>query len=91
MATIQTTAKTVSAAIASEVVDAICEEYGYQALLPNPAYSEGNGQPETIPNPQSKAQFSQARLDEFTYTWVKNIVVSRRKRLVIVDTTVTGL
>lgn len=95
MATIQTTAKIVSSGLANEIVDAISEEYGYQATIANPAYAvvDGvpNGQPETITNPQTKAQFTQEKLDEFAYTWVKNIVVTRRRRNVVVDTTTAGL
>jgi len=90
MATIQTTAKTVTTAQALGFVDAICDEYGYQETISNPDYTSENGQPETIPNPQSKAQFAQSKLDEFALTWGRNIMISYRRRQLVVDTN-TGL
>jgi len=90
MATIQTTPKTVTTAQALEFVNAVCDEYGYQATVSNPAYEEGNGQPETIPNPISKQVFAQSKLDEFALTWGRNIMLSYRRRQVTIDTN-TGL
>lgn len=90
MATIQTTAKTVTLAQALKFVDAVCDEYGYQPTIPNPAYIPENGQPETIPNPISKNQFTQSKLDEFAWTWGRNIVIAYNRRQVAVDTN-TGL
>jgi len=84
MATIQTTAKTISNAQALEFVYAICEEYQYQNLIPNPLFGQ-EGQAETIANPQTKSQFAQARFDEFAHTWARSIVISYRKRKVQVS------
>jgi len=94
MATIQTTAKTVTTNQALKFVDAVCDTYGYQATISNPAYEvvDGvpNGQPETIPNPVSKAQFAQHKLDDFALTWARNIIIDYNRRQIVVDTN-TGL
>jgi len=90
MATIQTTAKTVTTQQALKFVDAVCDTYGYQAIISNPAYTPENGQPETIPNPVSQNQFAQDKLDDFALTWGRNIVIEYNRRQLVVDTN-TGL
>lgn len=90
MATIQTTAKTVTSQQALKFVDAVCDEYGYQATVSNPNYTPESGLPETIPNPITKAQFAQSKMDEFVLTWGRNIVISYNRRQIAVDTN-TGL
>ncbi len=74
MATIQTTAFTVSNAKATEMVDIICQEYNYQTTVP-----DGNGR--SIPNPQTKAQFTQAIIDNFFQTWLKNMYRTYKERV----------
>lgn len=73
MPTIQTSAKTVDTALAIEIRDAFCDEYGYQDTI--------NGQP----NPQSKASFAQERMDNNFVENVKDIVVNYRKRQVSIN------
>lgn len=79
MPTIQTTGKTVSASLAQEFVNAICNNYNYQDTI--------DGQP----NPQTKAKFAQEKLDHYAYTWAKNELRSYRRSQVSVDESVPEL
>ena len=51
---------TLSDAQAAEVVDALCQRYGYQDTLPDP-----NNAGQTIPNPETRAQFAKRQVAEF--------------------------
>ena len=96
MATIQTTAKTVTTQQATDFRDAICREYGYQETIANPNFNrelpeDPQTNPATIANPITKATFAQNKLDEFAWTWGRNIVINYRKSLQPPIDTNTGL
>ena len=57
----------------NKVEDQFALAYGYQETIPNPLFGQ-NGQPATIPNPQSKAAFFNRKLTEY----IKDIVKSSR-------------
>lgn len=48
------------------LIDAVCAMGGYQATVPNPAYDPNvEGSQPTIPNPQTKQQFFNKRIEQF--------------------------
>jgi hypothetical protein len=51
----------------ARIIDAMALEYGYQATIPDPA---NPGQ--TIPNPQTKAQFGKAQIGRIIKEAVRN-------------------
>ena len=53
----------------NKVEDQFALAYGYQATIPNPLFGQ-NGEPATIPNPQSKAAFFNKQLTAY----IKDIV-----------------
>jgi len=55
----------------NKVEDQFAIAYGYQATVPNPLFGQ-NGQPATIPNPQSKAGFFNRQLTQFIKESVKS-------------------
>lgn len=55
----------------NKVEDQFALAYGYQATIPNPLFGQ-NGEPATIPNPQSKAAFMNKQLTRY----IKDIVKS---------------
>jgi len=81
MAIIQTTAKDVTNQQAADFRDAVCDVYRYPATIRNPAYTPGGQEPQTIPNPVSRAAFAQAKLDEFVWAWGRNLVTNHKRKL----------
>ncbi len=67
MATLQFTA---TAQEFSDLTDAICDQYGYQAVL-SPAFSETPG-----PNPESKSQFAKRMIIQ---SWKNQVKDHKRK------------
>lgn len=55
-----------------KVIDRFCAAYGYQDTIPNPLFGQ-NGQPATIPNPQSKQAFFNRQL----MNYIKDVVRSQ--------------
>ena len=55
----------------NKVEDQFALAYGYQTTVPNPLFGQ-NGEPATIPNPQSKATFFNRQLTQY----IKDIVKS---------------
>lgn len=53
------------------MANAFAEAYGYPATVPNPLYTPGGVEPETIPNPQTKEQFAQGQIVRFCKEVVK--------------------
>jgi hypothetical protein len=59
-------------AVVPEMVDALCQRYGYQATLPDPNVSGG-----TIPNPETRAQFAKRQIS----VWLNHELIAYRRWL----------
>jgi hypothetical protein len=47
------------------VFDAICQNYGWEELVPNPSYTNDNGESKTIENPETKGDFTHRMVRSF--------------------------
>lgn len=56
----------------NDVVDSVCLAYGYQATVTNPNFGRP-GEPETIPNPQSKQAFFNRQVTQWLRETIRSV------------------
>ena len=71
-----TVSLTLSAGAATEINDAFAALYSYQANIQS---VDGEGNPITIPNPETKTQFAKRKLIEF----IKERVITYRRQVAL--------
>lgn len=62
-----------------EAIEAFADNFGYQTVIANPAFAVvmdevsgepvSNGEPQTIPNPQTKLEYVSERFDDMATKW----------------------
>lgn len=65
----------------ADLRDTLALAFGYNLIIPNPNYILGGQEPETIPNPMTKAQYIQHVVNDHLRQWIKN-TYERQKQII---------
>lgn len=65
----------------ADLRDTLALAFNYNSVIPNPNYTVGSQEPETIPNPMTKGQYIQHVINDHLRKYVKN-TYERQKQII---------